>query len=156
MVKTLYQCEFNGCERTYDTEEKARECERRGIIGPDIKPGLVIDWLSNYAILAGDKTKGHARTYELTVITAELDSLDAFEKEPCFVPFRTESVASSTLEYMIQEASDVKKVEQEDFDRLSEAYDNNKTFELIRNQTKKAKLYREHSIFDVKEEVKKE
>ena len=67
MVKQIYSCEI--CEENYNSFEKAKKCEEKGLIGPDITPGLVFSlkkvsegFLIIYHELNSEK---HERKYEV-------------------------------------------------------------------------------------------
>jgi len=63
MVK--YICEF--CKSEYDSKNDAKKCEKKGFIGPELKPGLIFskkDYKSCFLIFQEETNKkGHDRNY---------------------------------------------------------------------------------------------
>lgn len=42
-MKKVYQCETPGCtHKPYETKKAAEACEAQGILGPEVRPGLII------------------------------------------------------------------------------------------------------------------
>ncbi len=61
MVK--YACE--ACKTLYDTLEKAEECEKKPLIGPDIKPGLILESedSKSFLVFYAMEVEGHEKQY---------------------------------------------------------------------------------------------
>ena len=64
MVK--YSCSF--CNKNYDSFEEAEKCEKQGLIGPDLQPGLLLsskNVKNGFKIFYSEKpSEGHERYYE--------------------------------------------------------------------------------------------
>lgn len=79
-----YECEWPGCGASYDEKKSAVKCEAKGLIGPELKPGLVLGagevykstWISrdkrtvegspliNFFVLKGElEPEGHNKVY---------------------------------------------------------------------------------------------
>ncbi len=74
MVNVVYLCDL--CGNKYSREADAQSCERKGVIGPQIKVGSVfeidnnsLDDLNPLTVLLGEKEQiNHERRYELAFV----------------------------------------------------------------------------------------
>jgi len=80
-----YACGWTGCEARYPTRQKAQSCEDRGMIEPDITPGLLLGGGSGgvgYSIVTRSNPRGHViYQYSLVRILTDLDDLRRIEAE---------------------------------------------------------------------------
>lgn len=67
MVDLIYKCSVGGEE--YNSREEAEKCESRGLIGPELEPGLLLAHKRNpngFMILYNElKPEGHERIYHV-------------------------------------------------------------------------------------------
>lgn len=77
MVKTKYQCEWPGCEKIYNLKEEAQKCESKRVIGPEIKPGLIVKLNSSpncYLIFVKSREHAHEKEYICLELLGEITS----------------------------------------------------------------------------------
>jgi len=154
MVKEIriYQCEWLGCGEVYTSWTEADRCQMKGMVAPEIKPGLIFNLkrfdvapdTSYRVVLHGDDT-GHEKTYGLLVILGDL-------KNPETISVKYEERCSDVLIQFINEGSaslldegefeKVRVVKGEISSKIKTTFANTEEKEHALNN-----LYREHSYF---------
>lgn len=154
MVKKIvqYQCEFAGCGKTYGSEVKARECETKGVIGPDIEPGLVmghslVAFPSEYIIFTNTSVKGHERKYTLMHIFTGSRLYGEHSRlfDPRFEMIHTQH---SDLEMLVKKKS-IGLLGQDKFEKINRIIQNDRFMKWFLEMIYKIdRLYRTHPYFE--------
>lgn len=159
MVKKIitYQCEWPGCKEVYPSKTQAEKCQAKGIIGPEIKPGLITTGLSSgYNIFFNNSIKGHERTYEFLRISNNLNHLKKYEEWYNSTGVQVSKPILSFDDWNIRaldcflKQKDIKLLEKNEFRDISNMIHNNKIFKEIRTnflETRIEKFYRTHPYF---------
>ncbi|MBN2566798.1 hypothetical protein JXB02_01775 [Candidatus Woesearchaeota archaeon] len=79
MVKRIvrYGCEWPGCGKEYDDHASAERCQRQGLLGPEIAPGLVLDFNGRgFYIFTAAGSEGHQRVYSYLDLQSGFSDLE--------------------------------------------------------------------------------
>ena len=81
VIEAPWGCEFPGCGGRFPTELSARNCENQGSIGPEVKPGTVVNYERGYSdgfliFLRTESDRGHVKRYHTLGLGSLLDIID--------------------------------------------------------------------------------
>jgi len=152
-----YRCEFAECDQEYDTKDEAQECQDKGLIGPEISPGLVLGSTNPLycLILTGSFNKAHQRVYKAIQLSQSIDTFLSIEeicsKDDSFakdnqVLFHYKQYESETFKALLMNKNII-SIDNTYFNIIKGFIENGKSTELLRNLLKNDKvtdLYHSH------------
>lgn len=160
MVKTIWACELSGCKEVYGSKTEAEECEAKGIVGPEIMPGLILNY-GGYIILCGDTVKGHERRYSVLSLSPNpgsfshnLESLklneSAFEDGERFIDYTWNKLTFPQIDSSFRKKS-MRILGDEEFIEVDRLIHQGRSTERIRNALNRfgaKEIYAHHPAFE--------
>ncbi len=159
MVKTIYRCEWSGCNNESENYKEIERCETQGFTGPNIRSGFIVRydssppqfkkfnckfWLQELHIFYEQETKGHHRKYK-SYGFQKYDLEKAINETESFCPQLLKTDSHMLNHYM--ENKDYRLLTDKQFKEIRDLFLSSPKLEDWLSCRRIKELYRIHSFF---------